>query len=170
MFEKCYCIMLLFNVNKVYDCQVVEGVGEYLQVFQLEWDIFIEEDFWVCIENIKEWLGDGVIVDYDDFEIEKLLVDVYVFIVGVGGFYYQLEQYLLVYYIVIDNVVLVESVFFYLKEKGVYCFVFYGFFVFSGKCWVVECEYVFCQLVVKEKYCGVVYQGLEIVLENWQYV
>lgn len=32
MFIKCYCIILLFNVNKVYDWQVVEGVGEYLQV------------------------------------------------------------------------------------------------------------------------------------------
>ena len=50
---------------------VVEGVGEYLQASQLEWDIFIEEDFRARIENIKEWLGDGVIADYDDPEIES---------------------------------------------------------------------------------------------------
>lgn len=31
MFIKRYRIILLFNVNKVYDRQVVEGVGEYLQ-------------------------------------------------------------------------------------------------------------------------------------------
>ncbi|XNM66348.1 hypothetical protein ACLK2E_19480 [Escherichia coli] len=63
-------ITLLFNANKAYDRQVVEGVGEYLQASQLEWDIFIEEDFRARIENIKEWLGDGVIADYDDPEIE----------------------------------------------------------------------------------------------------
>ena len=31
MHEKRYRITLLFNANKVYDRQVVEGVGEYLQ-------------------------------------------------------------------------------------------------------------------------------------------
>lgn len=69
MFEKRHRITLLFNANKAYDRQVVEGVGEYLQASQLEWDIFIEEDFRARIENIKEWLGDGVIADYDDPEI-----------------------------------------------------------------------------------------------------
>ena len=76
MFEKRHRITLLFNANKAYDRQVVEGVGEYLQASQLEWDIFIEEDFRARIENIKEWLGDGVIADYDDPEIENLLLDV----------------------------------------------------------------------------------------------
>ena len=85
MFEKRHRITLLFNANKAYDRQVVEGVGEYLQASQLEWDIFIEEDFRARIENIKEWLGDGVIADYDDPEIEKLLADVKVPIIGVGG-------------------------------------------------------------------------------------
>ena len=55
MFEKRHRITLLFNANKAYDRQVVEGVGEYLQASQLEWDIFIEEDFRARIENIKEW-------------------------------------------------------------------------------------------------------------------
>lgn len=73
-----------------------------------------------------------------------MLADVDVLIVGVGGLYYFVESYLFVYYIVIDNYVLVESVFLYLKEKGVNCFVFYGLLELSGKCWVIECEYVFC--------------------------
>ena len=33
----------------------------------------------------------------------------------------------------------------------------------------VEREYAFCQLVAKEKYRGVVYQGLETAPENWQH-
>jgi LacI family transcriptional regulator len=56
-----------------------------LQASQQEWDIFIEEDFRARIENIREWLGDGVIADYDDPEIERLLADVEVPIVGVGA-------------------------------------------------------------------------------------
>lgn len=85
MFEKRYRITLLFNANKVYDRQVVEGVGEYLQASQCDWDIFIEEDFRCRIENIRDWLGDGVIADFDDRQIEQLLANVDVPIIGVGG-------------------------------------------------------------------------------------
>ncbi len=140
MFEKRHRITLLFNANKAYDRQVVEGVGEYLQASQLEWDIFIEEDFRARIENIKEWLGDGVIADYDDPEIEKLLADVHVPIVGVGGSYHQPEQYPPVHYIATDNAALVESAFLHLKEKGVHRFAFYGLPASSGKRWAVERE------------------------------
>lgn len=89
MFEKRFRITLLFNANKVYDRQVVEGVGEYLQASQCDWDIFIEEDFRCRIDNIKDWLGDGVIADFDDREIERLLHNVGVPIVGVGGSYHR---------------------------------------------------------------------------------
>ncbi len=93
MFEKRHRITLLFNANKAYDRQVVEGVGEYLQASQSEWDIFIEEDFRTRLENIKDWLGDGVIADFDDPVIEQLLSGVDVPIVGVGGSYHSAEHY-----------------------------------------------------------------------------
>ena len=169
MFEKRHRITLLFNANKAYDRQVVEGVGEYLQASQSEWDIFIEEDFRARIENIKEWLGDGVIADYDDREIERLLADVDVPIVGVGGSYHTPEHYPPVHYIATDNHALVESAFLHLKEKGVHRFAFYGLPASSGKRWAAEREYAFCQLVAQEKYRGVVYQGLTTAPENWQH-
>ncbi len=124
MFDKRHRITLLFNANKAYDRQVVEGVGEYLQASQSEWDIFIEEDFRARIDNIKEWLGDGVIADYDDDDIAQLLADVDVPIVGVGGSYHLAENYPAVHYIATDNHALVESAFLHLKEKGVNRFAF----------------------------------------------
>ena len=169
MFEKRHRITLLFNANKAYDRQVVEGVGEYLQASQSEWDIFIEEDFRTRLENIKDWLGDGVIADYDDPVIEQLLTDVDVPIVGVGGSYHSPENYPPVHYIATDNHALVEAAFLHLKEKGVHRFAFYGLPATSGKRWAVEREHAFCQLVAQEKYRGVVYQGLETAPENWQH-
>ncbi len=99
MFTKRHRITLLFNANKAYDRQVVEGVGEYLQASQSEWDIFIEEDFRARIDKIKDWLGDGVIADFDDKQIEQALADVDVPIVGVGGSYHLAESYPPVHYI-----------------------------------------------------------------------
>lgn len=93
-------------------------MGEYLQASQSEWDIFIEEDFRARIDNIKEWLGDGVIADYDDDDIAQLLADVDVPIVGVGGSYHLAENYPAVHYIATDNHALVESAFLHLKKKA----------------------------------------------------
>ncbi|MEI7380923.1 D-xylose utilization transcriptional activator XylR [Pectobacterium versatile] len=169
MFEKRYRITLLFNANKVYDRQVVEGVGEYLQASQCDWDIFIEEDFRCRIDNIKEWLGDGVIADFDDGEIKRLLQDVNVPLVGVGGSYHQPEDYPPVHYIATDNYALVESAFMHLKEKGLNRFAFYGLPASGGKGWAQEREHAFRQLVAAEKYQGVVYQGMETSPDNWQY-
>ncbi|EPB8611944.1 D-xylose utilization transcriptional activator XylR [Escherichia coli] len=169
MFTKRHRITLLFNANKAYDRQVVEGVGEYLQASQSEWDIFIEEDFRARIDKIKDWLGDGVIADFDDKQIEQALADVDVPIVGVGGSYHLAESYPPVHYIATDNYALVESAFLHLKEKGVNRFAFYGLPESSGKRWATEREYAFRQLVAEEKYRGVVYQGLETAPENWQH-
>ena len=169
MLQKRFRITLLFNANKVYDRQVVEGVGEYLQASQTDWDIFIEEDFRCRIDNIREWLGDGVIADYDDLAIEDLLNKVNVPIVGVGGSYHHDTDYPRVHYIATDNFALVESAFLHLKEKGLQRFAFYGLPLSSGKRWAQEREHAFRQLVAQERYQGVVYQGLETAPENWQH-
>ena len=168
MFEKRYRITLLFNANKVYDRQVVEGVGEYLQASQSDWDIFIEEDFRCRIDNIKDWLGDGVIADFDDRNIEQLLRNVQVPLVGVGGSYHREADYPPVHYIATDNHALVEAAFMHLKEKGLNRFAFYGLPVEGGKRWAQEREQAFRQLVAAEQYQGVVYQGMENAPENWQ--
>ncbi|QWA10556.1 XylR family transcriptional regulator [Sodalis ligni] len=169
MFEKRYRITLLFNANKVYDRQVVEGVGEYLQASQCDWDIFIEDDFRWRINRIEDWLGDGVIADYDDREIEQLLSGVDVPIVGVGGSYQDDEDYPQVHYIATDNHALVASAFMHLKEKGINRFAFYGLPPSSGKRWSQEREQAFRQLAADEYYQPIVYQGVETTPDNWQY-
>jgi len=38
-------IALLFNANKVYDREIIAGIGHYLQSTRVVWDLFLEEDF-----------------------------------------------------------------------------------------------------------------------------
>ena len=72
--SKRYGITLLFNANKVYDRQVIEGIGEYLQASQCDWDIFFEDDFRCQIDSILSWMGDGIIADFDDPEIVAAII------------------------------------------------------------------------------------------------
>ncbi len=169
MFEKRYRITLLFNANKAYDRQVVEGVGEYLQATQCEWDIFIEEDFRCRIDNFKGFLGDGVIADFDDDEIRAKLSHLDIPTVGVGGSYHRPEDYPPVNYIATDNYALVEAAYLHLKEKGLSRFAFYSLPDSSGKKWAQEREHAFRQIMDEQQHQGVVYQGVETAPGNWQH-
>ncbi|PJG58482.1 D-xylose utilization transcriptional activator XylR [Aeromonas cavernicola] len=169
MFPKRYRISLLFNANKVYDRQVVEGVGEYLQASLVDWDIFIDEDFRARPSQLSTWLGDGVIADFDDPEIEQALRPLTLPMVGVGGSYYQLADYPPVHYIATDNDQLVSSAVQHLKARGVTRFAFYGVPEHPGKRWAMEREQAFLRLMTNEMYQGIVYRGMETLPDNWQY-
>lgn len=169
MFEKRFRITLLFNANKVYDRQIIEGVGEYLQASQCDWDIFIEEDFRCRIDNVKDWLGDGVIADFDDPEIEQALSHENIPVVGVGGSYHRPEDYPPVHYIATDNHALVSTAFVHLREKGLNHFAFYGLPHQETHRWAMEREQVFRQLVEEGNYRSSIYQGMETAPENWKH-
>lgn len=169
MFTKRYRISLLFNANKVYDRQVIEGVGEYLQTTPCDWDIFMEEDFRARPDKLAAWLGDGVIADFDDPEIEGALSALQIPVVGVGGSYHLAADYPPVNYISTDNDELVNSAVVHLKEKGITRFAFYGVPDHSGKRWAREREQAFMRLMAKEMCQCIVYRGMETTPDNWQY-
>ncbi|BDH45900.1 XylR family transcriptional regulator [Salmonella enterica subsp. enterica serovar Choleraesuis] len=169
MFGKRYRITLLFNANKAYDRQVVAGVGEYLQASQCDWDIYIEEDFRIRLENLHNALGDGVIADFDDPEIVRQLRSASVPVIAVGGSYHRPEDYPPLDYIATDNQALVGEALAHLKSKGINRFAFYGLPASSPHAWAREREHAFRCQVNQEKYPGLVYQGEETLSTNWQY-
>ncbi len=169
MFERKYRINLLFNANKVYDRQVIEGVGEYLQASQADWDIYIEEDFRFRIDRVKDWAGDGVIADFDDPEVEAALQDMNFPIVAVGGSYMAEEDYPTEPYIATDNFKLVELAFQHLKDKGFENFAFYGTPPHPGKKWARERKKAFVKLMKDNGFEVYTYNGEEVGPQSWQY-
>ena len=167
--NKRYRITLLFNANKVYDRQIIEGIGEYLQATQCDWDIFLEEDFLTRLDNIKDWVGDGIIADYDNPEIVHFLSELDIPIIGVGGSYQNGEDYPNVPYVATDNHSLVETAFHHLRDKGLENFAFYGLPEHPGKRWAQEREKAFHKIVKDEGYYGAVYRGNETTPQTWQY-
>lgn len=167
--DKNYRISLLFNANKVYDRQVIEGIGEYLQASQCHWDIFIEDDFTTNIDHFSTWNGDGVIADFDNPQVAELLKNSDIPVVGVGGSYRNADNYPNVPYVATDNYKVIEMAFQHLKEKGLEQFAFYGIPTDSWQQWANEREKAFLDLVTKEKYFYSVYRGNETNPLSWQY-
>ncbi|MGR5092804.1 XylR family transcriptional regulator [Vibrio maritimus] len=167
--DKRFRITLLFNANKVYDREVIEGIGEYLQASQCDWDIFLEEEFTTHLDNFHNWKGDGVIADFDNPKIAELLKDSDIPVVGVGGSYEKDEDYPDIPYVATDNQALVELAYQHLREKGLENFAFYGKPHDKSNRWAHEREKAFSNIVKKEGYTGSIYRGSETNSRTWTY-
>lgn len=169
MFEKSHSITLLFNASKVYDRQIIEGIGKYLQTSRADWDLYLEEDFMTRLEHLDEWSGDGIIADFDNPAIERALTKARVPVVAVGGSYQNKADYPDVPYVATDNYALVEAAFEHLKKKGIERFAFYGSPVNPQHRWAQERERAMLELTRKEGYECYVYRGHAVRPETWQY-
>ncbi|TDQ57727.1 AraC family transcriptional regulator [Mesocricetibacter intestinalis] len=165
--QKYYRIALLFNANKVYDREVVEGVGQYLQASQCTWDIFVEDDFVYHKESIQRLAIDGIIADFDDQETCELLRGVNVPVVAVGGSFADERDYPHLPYIATDNYALVEAAFQHLQQKGINRFAFYGLPAEQQRHWSQERKNAFLALTAKYNYPAALYLGDKTNSENW---
>ncbi|MCF2948377.1 DNA-binding transcriptional regulator [Paraglaciecola aquimarina] len=169
MFQAKHSISLLFNANKVYDRQVIEGIGHYLQSSKVDWDIYLEEDVLTRLENIDEWGGDGIIADFDDPTVQAALVNAKVPVIGVGGSYSNAADYPDVPYVATDNFAVVKCAYEHLKKKGLERFAFYGFPADQNHRWAVEREAAMVKLCKEDGYECSIYRGHPTRPETWQY-
>jgi LacI family transcriptional regulator len=167
--ENRHRISLLFNANKVYDRQVIEGIGHYLQSSKVSWDVYLEEDCLTRLNHLEDWDVDGIIADYDDPKIQQALSKVELPIVGVGGSYEDESQYPNVPYVATDNLALVRQAFDHLKQKGIQNFAFYGVPHDDEHRWAAERERAIIRVCEDNGFTCSVYRGQKTRPETWHY-
>src|ERR1700684_1484241 len=86
-------IALLFNANKVYEREIITGIGQYLLSTRVAWDLFLEEDFRARLTGIERFDGDGIIADFDDPAVCDALENCPLPVVAVGGSYQDAARY-----------------------------------------------------------------------------
>jgi len=163
-------ISLLFNANKVYDRQVIEGIGHYLQSSKVSWDVYLEEDCLARLNNLANWEVDGIIADFDDPDIQDALEHLTLPIVGVGGSYQDPSMYPNVPYVATDNLAVVQAAFDHLKQKGLENIAYYGL-PFEGlekrHRWSNEREQAILKVCKKDGFECSVYRGRHTRPETW---
>lgn len=161
-------IALLFNANKVYDRQVIAGIGQYLTSTRVKWDLFMEEDFRSRTVGIHLWRGDGIIADFDDPVVCEALASMPIPVVAVGGSYADETQYPHnIPYVATDNHKLVRLAYDHLIEQGLQRFAFYGLPPNPGNRWAHEREAAFLQMVRADALQGTVYRGSSTSAGGW---
>jgi LacI family transcriptional regulator len=168
MYDEKHSISLLFNANKVFDRQVIEGIGQYLQTSRVSWDVYLEEDFRTRLSHIQQWSGDGIIADFDDPSVVAVLEQFSLPIVGVGGSYSNEKHYPDVPYVATDNVALMKAAYLHLKRKGLEQFAYYGLPEDPHCKWAAERENALLTLCKKDGYDCSRFLGQATTPHNWQ--
>lgn len=169
MFQSRHSITLLFNANKVYDRQVIEGIGHYLQTSKVNWDIYLEEDFLARLEHIDEWVGDGIIADFDDPNIRGALEEINVPVIGIGSSHDHSGSYPEIPYVATDNYEVIKTAYKHLKQKGLEQFAFYSVPNEEKHHWANEREVAIQQLTSADGYNCQIYRGNNTSPDTWQY-
>ena len=167
MEKKSFRIALCFNANKVYDRQVIEGIGQYIQASQCTWNIFMQDDFTYHKKDMEGLLIDGIIADFDDPETAALLGELNIPVIAVGGSYRDPAYYPQIPYVATDNYALVETALLHLKQKGINQFAFYGIPTEAKKHWSVERKNAFIDLMEKYEHQTNIYLGHQVNAQNW---
>ncbi|MDR3429909.1 MULTISPECIES: XylR family transcriptional regulator [Silvimonas] len=158
-------IALLFNANKIYDRQVITGIGEYLGSTRVAWDLFLEEDFRCRLNGLENWQGDGIIADFDDPAVAEALAKSPLPVVAVGSSYQNEADYPRgVPYVATDNLKLIKLAHDHLIDVGLERFALYSLPESSINRWAQEREKAFSKLVGKE---AEIHRGLATSPTGW---
>ncbi len=161
-------VALLFHASKVYDREIITGIGHYVNQTRVAWDLFLEEDFRFRLDGIHEWQGDGIIADYDDPAVAQALADVRVPVIAVGGSYEDPACYPPgVPYVATDNRRLVELALEHLVETGLSNFACYSLPASPFNRWAQEREKAFTAVLARDGLAGDIYRGLATSAPTW---
>lgn len=161
-------IALLFNANKIYDREIIAGIGSYLSSTRVVWDLFLEEDFRSRPEEIRSWSGDGIIADFDDPDIVNALQDCHIPVVAVGSSYEDIQEYPRnTPYIGTDNARIIKLAYDHLVETGLPSFALYSMPESPRNRWAQEREKAFRHLVGRDSLPCNIYRGLSTRAQDW---
>jgi LacI family transcriptional regulator len=161
-------VALLFHASKVYDREIITGIGDYVNHTRVAWDLFLEEDFRFRLDGIHDWDGDGIIADYDDPAVAHALTGVRVPVVAVGGSYEDPACYPVnVPYVATDNRELVSHALTHLVESGLSRFACYSLPESPLNRWAQEREKAFTDRLARDGLAGEIHRGLATSAPTW---
>jgi LacI family transcriptional regulator len=161
-------VALLFHASKVYDREIITGIGDYVNQTRVAWDLFLEEDFRFRLDGIHDWDGDGIVADYDDPAVAQALAGVRVPVIAVGGSYENSASYPAdVPYVATDNQQLVAHAMNHLVEAGLSRFACYSMPESPLNRWAQEREKAFSAWLARDGLGGEIHRGLATSAPTW---
>lgn len=165
---KVHRVALLFHASKVYDRELIAGIGSYVNQTRVAWDLFLEEDFRFRLDGIEDWHGDGVIADFDDPAVCAVLSSMKMPVVAVGSSYADEATYPAgIPYVATDNALIVQQACEHLVEAGLREFACYSLPESPLNRWAQEREKAFEDQMRRDGLECRIHRGLATSAPTW---
>ncbi|MGE0496672.1 MAG: substrate-binding domain-containing protein [Ramlibacter sp.] len=161
-------VALLFHASKVYDREIIAGIGSYANQTRVAWDLFLEEDFRFRLDGLEDWAGDGIIADFDDPAVCAVLSNMRIPVVALGSSYGDEGRYPEgVPYVATDNQLLVTLARDHLIETGLTELACYSLPESPLNRWAQERERIFQRLAERDHMHCRIHRGLATSAPMW---
>jgi len=161
-------IALLFNANTAFNRDIMAGIAAYFGSMGAGWELFVEEDFRLCMSGIAQWRGDGIIAGFDDPAVAAALSRTRVPVVAVGGSYACEDEYPPgIPYVATDNFKLVELAYAHLVGAGLRRFAMFSLPKSMENRWAQERENAFLSLMQRDRMATEIFHGCSTIAHSW---
>ena len=159
-------IALIYDARLTYDLKVMTGVAAYLQEGH-HYSVFIEENALKDqrLPDLRSWEGDGIIADFDDPAVARLVTQSRLPVVGFGGGYGWYVEGSIPYFYTNNNAIATLAAN-HLLDRGFKHFAYCGYARSPINGWSQEREEAFVKYVKKRATSCAVFQDLERLNDN----
>ena len=160
-------IALIYDARLTYDLKVMTGVAAYLQEGH-HYSVFIEENALKDqrLPDLRAWEGDGIVADFDDPAVARLVMQSHLPVVGFGGGYGWYAEGSVPYFYT-NNKAIATLAADHLLDRGFKHFAFCGYARSPINGWSQEREEVFVKYIKKEAGSCAVFQDSHRLNHDW---
>jgi len=161
-------VALIYDARLVYDLKVMMGVASYIQE-RPQFSIYIEENALKDqrLPDLRSWQGDGIIADFDDPAIARLVQQARLPAVGFGGGYGWYAEGSFIPYFYTNNQAIATLAANHLLERGFNSFGYCGYPRSPINGWSEEREQAFVKYLEKHDQSCAVFHGHHRSMRQW---
>jgi LacI family transcriptional regulator len=160
-------IALIYDARSTYDLKVMSGVAAYLQESH-HYSVFIEENALKDqrLPDLREWEGDGIIADFDDPGIARLVTQARLPVVGFGGGYGWYVEGAIPYFYT-NNKAISTLTADHLFDRGFRNFAYCGYAQSPINGWSQERQEAFVKYIRRRAGCCAVFDDFQRSNHHW---
>jgi len=164
-------VALIYDARRVYDLKVMMGVASYIRE-RPQFSVYIEENALKDqrLPDLRSWQGDGIIADFDDPAIARLVQQARLPAVGFGGGYGWYAERSSIPYFYTNNRAIAMLAAHHLLERGFNSFGYGGYPRSPINGWSEEREQAFVKCLEKYDQPCAVFHGHDRSMRQWPVV
>ena len=159
-------VAIILRLHQNYDRGVLHGIAAYGHEHK-NWSIYVEEDASQRIPDLRNWKGDGLIVNLDDKKAAKATVGLAKPIVGIGGGEGWHDKSNVIPYVATDDERIGQLAAEHFMARGLTQFAFCGYPSDPKNIWGPNRANAFAARLAQEGFECNVYRGRYVSAQRW---